>query len=103
MPCGSLEIIATIDLPGRPHDIFVDNGTIWATLSDRSELAKVAASEVTLLETDGSPHDLIVDDSGRVWFSQLACLHTEHLRPCTEHDRDGTGRRCRATPLRPRR
>ncbi|MFV1991097.1 MAG: hypothetical protein ACC652_10195 [Acidimicrobiales bacterium] len=66
---ATLQVIATLDLPASPHDLAVDGNVIWITLDGRSVLARVEGTNVELLATGGSPHDLIVDRSGQIWFS----------------------------------
>ncbi len=65
----TLEVIQAVELPGEPHDLAVAGGAAWVTLIGRDELALVEDGQVELVRTGGSPHDLIVDPSGRVWFT----------------------------------
>ncbi len=65
----TLEVIDELDLPARPHDLAVAGDTVWVTMIGRDELAAVSNGAFVLHSTGGSPHDLIVDDEGLVWFS----------------------------------
>ena len=65
----TLEVIDAVDLPAEPHDLAIAGDAIWITLIGRSELARVSGNRVDLLTTSGSPHDLIVDRDGLIWFS----------------------------------
>jgi DNA-binding beta-propeller fold protein YncE len=65
----TLDVLATIDLPAEPHDMTIAGGVVWVTLIGRSELVRVDRDTVDMFPTVGSPHDLIVDASGRIWFS----------------------------------
>ncbi len=65
----TLAVIDTLDVPGEPHDLAVDEGVIWVTLIGRSQLVRVTGDTVELLPASGSPHDLIVDLAGSVWYS----------------------------------
>ena len=65
----TLDVIDAVDLPAEPHDLAVAEDAIWVTLIGRNELARVSGDEVDLFPTGGSPHDLIVDPNGLIWFS----------------------------------
>ncbi|GMQ92878.1 MAG: hypothetical protein BMS9Abin12_0355 [Acidimicrobiia bacterium] len=65
----TLAVIDTLDLPGEPHDLAIGDGVIWVTLMRRSELVRVTGDTVELLPAGGSPHDLIVDLDGSIWYS----------------------------------
>lgn len=65
----TLAVAQTIEMPGEPHDMVVDGGTLWVTLIGRSELVKVVGGDVELFTTGGSPHDLVVARDGKIWFS----------------------------------
>ncbi|MFQ5947395.1 MAG: hypothetical protein ACE5KX_00860 [Acidimicrobiia bacterium] len=66
---ATLELLETVGLPGNPHDLAVADDAIWATLVGRGDLAKVRAGTVELFPTGHAPHDLVVDSSGHIWFS----------------------------------
>lgn len=65
----TLEVIDTLDLPARPHDLAVAGDVVWVTLIGRDALARVTGGDYELVTTGGSPHDLIVDGDGLIWFS----------------------------------
>ncbi|MFQ5966711.1 MAG: hypothetical protein ACE5MI_03750 [Acidimicrobiia bacterium] len=65
----TLEVLHSIDLPAQPHALIVDGEAVWVTLIGRNELARVTGGNVELFATTGSPHDLIVDRNGLIWFS----------------------------------
>ncbi|GMR02019.1 MAG: hypothetical protein BMS9Abin20_0345 [Acidimicrobiia bacterium] len=65
----TLAVISTLEMPGEPHDIAVDEGVIWVTLIGHSQLVRVTGDTVELLSAGGSPHDLIVDLDGFIWYS----------------------------------
>lgn len=68
----TLSVLDTTDLPARAHDLAVGDDAIWVTLVGRAELARVDGSKLDLFPTGGSPHDLIVDHNGLIWFSNWA-------------------------------
>jgi streptogramin lyase len=69
MDPNDLDLLEQVPLPGRGHDsVIVDDG-IWTTLVGRDELAFTTGSTVELVETGASPHDLLIDTSGMIWFS----------------------------------
>ena len=65
----TLAVIEAVDLPGEAHNLVVVEGAIWVTLVGRGDLARVIGNQVDLFSTSGSPHDLIVDQNGLIWFS----------------------------------
>lgn len=65
----TLKVIGAVDLPAEPHDLAITKDAVWVTLIGRSELARVSGNQIDLLTTGGSPHDLIVDQDGLIWFS----------------------------------
>ncbi len=65
----TLDVIDVVHLPAEPHDLAVADDAIWVTLIGRNELARVSDNQVDLFPTGGSPHDLIVDPNGLIWFS----------------------------------
>lgn len=65
----TLEVLDTVELPGEPHDLALAGGDIWVTLIGHDALARVRSDQVELFTTGGSPHDLIVDGTGMIWFS----------------------------------
>ncbi len=65
----SLEVIDEVDLPARPHVLAAAGDAVWITLVGRDELARVEAGGVELFSTAASPHSLIVDRDGLIWFS----------------------------------
>jgi DNA-binding beta-propeller fold protein YncE len=65
----TLETISEIPMPGRAHDVIVDGDDLWVTMVGRDELARVRGGDVRLVPTGMSPHDLILDGEGRIWFS----------------------------------
>ena len=65
----TLEITSQVAMPGRAHDLIVDGESLWVTLVGRDELARVRGRDVELVPTGMSPHDLIMDVDGRIWFS----------------------------------
>lgn len=66
---ATLSVLKSVDLPARAHDLAIADDAIWVTLVGRAELARVRDATVDLFPTGGSPHDLIVDEAGLVWFS----------------------------------
>lgn len=66
---GSLEIVDELSLPGQPHDLVVRPDGLWVTLLNRDDLAHVRGEDVQLVGTGRSPHDLVSDRSGDIWFS----------------------------------
>lgn len=66
---ASLEIVGTVEVPGRAHDLAISNGDVWVTLIGSDALARVRDDQVELFPTGSSPHDLIVDRTGMIWFS----------------------------------
>lgn len=66
-----LEVVGELALPERAHDLYVTDDGIWVTLIGREEFALVdSQGGMELIPTGGrSPHDLVVDTSGLVWFS----------------------------------
>ena len=79
----TLDIIDAVDLPAQPHDLAVTGDAIWVTLIGRSELARVSGSEIALFPTGGSPHDLIVDPNGLIWFSSWGSRVLHIFDPAT--------------------
>lgn len=65
----TLDLLKQVELPGEAHDLVVADGDIWVTLIGVDALARVQAGQVELFQTGGSPHDLIVDEAGMIWFS----------------------------------
>lgn len=65
----TLRVIGEVELPGQPHDLAIGDGVIWVTLIGRSELVRVTGNAVEVLSATGSPHDLIVDRNGLIWYS----------------------------------
>jgi len=65
----TLGVVGEVELPGQPHDLVVDDGIAWVTLIGRSQLVRVIGEAVEVLPAVGSPHDLIVDTSGLIWYS----------------------------------
>lgn len=65
----TLTVIDEVDLPARPHVLAVADDAVWITLVGRDELARVIEGDVVLFSTGGSPHSLIVDRDGLIWFS----------------------------------
>lgn len=66
---NTLDVVETIDLPGQAHDLVVQGQTVWITLIGRSELVRVVNGVIYVLPANGSPHDLMVDPLGRVYYS----------------------------------
>lgn len=66
---NTLSVIDEVELPARPHVLAVADDAVWITLVGRDELARVAEGDVDLFSTGGSPHSLIVDRDGLIWFS----------------------------------
>lgn len=79
----SLATRAEVALPAQPHDLAVDDGDVWVTLDDREELARVRDGRVELIPTGRSPHDLIFDAAGRLWFSNWNSAELTILDPQT--------------------
>ncbi len=79
----TLDVIDAVDLPAQPHDLAVAEGAIWVTLIGRNELARVTGNEVDLFPTGGSPHDLIVDPTGLIWFSSWGSRVLNIFDPAT--------------------
>jgi len=65
----TLEVVGTVELPAKPHDLTVDRGVLWVTMIGTGELARITGGTVDFVETGGLPHDLLVDGNGSVWFS----------------------------------
>lgn len=66
----TLDQVGEVALPGPGHDsVVTDDGDIWTTLVGRDELAFITGAAVRLLPTGSSPHDVLVDAAGMVWFS----------------------------------
>jgi len=65
----TLDVIAAVDLPAEAHNLAVAQDAVWVTLNGRRELARISGSELDLFPTEGSPHDLVVDRDGLIWFS----------------------------------
>ncbi len=80
---ATLEIVESLDLPGEPHDLSVGNDGVWITMIGRDELARVNGGVIDLFPTGRSPHDLIVDSEGRVWFSNWGSDELNIFDPAT--------------------
>jgi streptogramin lyase len=65
----TLGVLASVELPAKAHDLALGDDAVWVTLVGRAELARVEGTDVELIPTGGSPHDLIIDESGLIWFS----------------------------------
>jgi streptogramin lyase len=79
----TLDVIDAVNLPAQPHDLAVAEDAIWVTLIGRNELARVSGDEVELFPTGGSPHDLIVDPNGLIWFSSWGSRVLHIFDPAT--------------------
>ncbi|MFV1999656.1 MAG: hypothetical protein ACC654_04750 [Acidimicrobiia bacterium] len=79
----TLEVVGTVDLPGEPHDFTIANGAMWVTLIGRSELVRVVDGQVDILAAGGSPHDLIVDGTGAIWYSNWGSNRLNIFDPAT--------------------
>lgn len=65
----TLDVVDEVDLPGEPHVLAAAGEAMWITLVGRDELARVVDGGVELFSTGASPHSLIVDQAGSIWFS----------------------------------
>ncbi|GMQ97741.1 MAG: hypothetical protein BMS9Abin17_0242 [Acidimicrobiia bacterium] len=79
----SLEVLGTVDLPGEPHDFIVAGDVIWVTLIGRSELIRVVGDQVEIMAAGGSPHDLIMDGTGSIWYSNWGSKRLNIFDPVT--------------------
>lgn len=79
----SLAVRRIIPMPGRPHDLYLADG-IWVTLVGLDRLARVTGDRVAEVGTGGSPHDLVVDDRGRVWFSNWGSAGLDVYDPSSD-------------------
>ena len=80
----SLETISEIAMPGRPHDLVVNDQVVWVTLVGRPELARISNGEVELVSVGGAPHDLIVDADGRIWLTHWGSNALTIFDPASE-------------------
>jgi len=80
----TLELLGSVDLPAQPHDLALDEGIAWVTLRGRSQIARVHGENFELFETGGSPHDVIVDDDGMIWFSNWGSSRLSIFDPVNE-------------------
>jgi len=65
----NLEVLNQVDLPGRAHNLAISGSAVWVTLIGDNRLARVSGEGMELFPTGGTPHDLIVDTQGEIWFS----------------------------------
>jgi len=79
----TLEQVNEVALSGPAHDAVVTDGGIWVTMVGREELGLISVSEVELFPTGGSPHDLLLDDEGMVWFSNWGSSALNVFDPAT--------------------
>jgi DNA-binding beta-propeller fold protein YncE len=79
----NLAVRDTVEMPGEPHDLVVDDGVVWATVIGRSELVRVIDDQVELLPAGGSPHDLIIARDGTVWYSNWGSSKLRIYDPVT--------------------
>lgn len=79
----TLEVADELPMPGEPHDLIVRDDGLWVTLLERDELAHVRGEEIRLVPTGRSPHDLVSDPSGRIWFSNWDSDELAVLDPAT--------------------
>jgi DNA-binding beta-propeller fold protein YncE len=66
---STLEVKAEVPVPGEAHDLILIGDEAWVTMVGRQELARVRGDSVELFPTGRSPHDLVADPDGRIWFS----------------------------------
>jgi len=79
----TLEVLGTVDLPGEPHDFIIASGVIWVTLIGRSGLIRVEGDQVDVMAAGGSPHDLIMDGTGSIWYSNWGSKRLNIFNPVT--------------------
>ena len=65
----TLDTVGTRDLPAQPHDLAIAGDAVWITLIGSDQLGRITGEKLELFPTGKNPHDLIVDSSGLVWFS----------------------------------
>jgi DNA-binding beta-propeller fold protein YncE len=65
----TLGVLNQVNLPGRPHNLVISGSAVWVTLVGDGRLARVTGDGVEFFPTGGTPHDLIVDTQGEIWFS----------------------------------
>ncbi|MDQ4129653.1 MAG: hypothetical protein M3133_01450 [Actinomycetota bacterium] len=71
-----LKVRRAIAMPGPPHDLLVADGAVWVTIVGSDALLRVRGTSIDRFPTGRSPHDLVLDRRGRIWFSNW---HSEEL------------------------